>query len=123
MVESQKIDFFELTCCGLSIGNDVVAVGDFIGNIKLFLLDKSQCSDSLRANNIGDGIRSLLWKDYDLYVGTVSGKILLLSGFGYEDSEPLPIDDIGNTVVAMKIFGEYLVAGSTKGELHMYIRN
>lgn len=48
---------------------------------------------------------------------------MIVAGFGYEDSEPLPIDDVGETVVAMKIFGDFLVAGTVRGELHMYLDN
>jgi hypothetical protein len=76
--------------------------------------------DAIRSLDTFLPVRSLAWCGNDLILGSLTGTISRLPDFAVTDSEPLPIDDLGDTVVALRMFNEYLLAGTTKGEVALY---
>ncbi|CAG9312029.1 unnamed protein product [Blepharisma stoltei] len=114
-----KLEFFKITCCGLEINpiEDLIAVGDFVGNIKVF---DTKTYQLVYERQIPSGIRCLSWdiNGKEIYLGGLDGHLYKVNG---ETENYDQIWNLQSDVICMSwkqgLIKDYLAAGTKNGEL------
>jgi WD40 repeat protein len=104
-VDEHSEGMFSITCCGASVSlkKDMVAVGDFSGNIKIY----NPMNGSLLCDtNIGESVRYLHFHDYCnhiLFIGTFSGNLFVWNKVGLNEIEaPHLLVKVSKTITSIR---------------------